>query len=249
MKMDYREKGRYEFSFDARTDGFLGKLIPWSGSFASRGWVSNTRKIQPQTHESVSVWRGEKEVKTYTYTQEGDFVELVTLYDHKKPRKRVPDPELTMNSTDALAAALQVMEHVSDGYNCEGESIVFDGKRRFKMIFRHKAFVLLKKTQYNTYSGPAVECTMEVVPITGKWHKKPRGWFSIQEQGRKKGQLPTMWLAQVTENAVVVPVRMRVKTEYGTLFVHMTDYSIEQAKPEVKQKPQAPIVIQAEQPQ
>lgn len=234
MEMDYRTKGRYSLNFDARTHGFLGALVPWSGGFSSKGWVSRKRDIQPQTHESVSVWREEKETKTYTYARDGKFVDLVTLYDHKKPKRKVPDVALTKGTTDALAAALQVMEHVSDGHNCEGESEVFDGKRRFKMIFRHKGFVMLKKTRYNAYSGPAAECTMEVVPIEGKWHKKPRGWFSIQEQGREKGQLPTLWMAQVSENAVVVPVRIRVKTEYGTLFVHMTRYESGSKKLKVK---------------
>lgn len=234
MEMDYREKGRYSVGFTAKTHGFLGALVPWSGGFASEGWVSRKRDIQPETHESTSVWRGEKEVKTYTYTKGGKFVDLVTLYDHKKPKRKVPDPKLTKDTTDALAAAIQVMEHVSDGNDCNGESIVFDGKRRFKMVFRHKGFVMLEKTRYNAYSGPAVECTMEVVPIEGAWHKKPRGWFSIQEQGREKGQLPTLWLAQVSKNAVVVPVRIRVKTEYGTLFAHMTHYESPNKKLKVK---------------
>ncbi len=224
MEMDYRKKGHYSVGFDSSTHGFLGALVPWSGGFYSEGWVSRKRDIQPQTHKSVSVWKDEKEVKTYTYTKDGKFVDLVTLYDHKKPKRKVPDANLTKGTTDALAAALQVMEHVSDGNDCNGESTVFDGKRRFKMVFRHKGFVMLEKTRYNAYAGPAAECTMEVIPLEGKWHKKPRGWFSIQEQGREKGQLPTLWLAQVSENAVVVPVRIRVKTEYGTLFAHMTNY-------------------------
>lgn len=224
MEMDYSTKGRYFLQFDARTHGFLGALVPWSGGFSSEGWVSGERDIQPEKHESVSIWREEKEVKTYTYTKDGKFVDLVTLYDHKKPKRKVPDATLTKDTTDALAAALQVMEHVSDGQDCNGESDVFDGKRRFKMVFRHKGFVMLEKTRYNAYSGPAAECTMEVVPIEGRWHEKPRGWFSIQEKGREKGQLPTLWLAQVSKNAVVVPVRIRVKTEYGTLFAHMTHY-------------------------
>lgn len=234
MEMDYRTKGRYSLWFNAETHGFLGALVPWSGGFSSEGWVSRARKIQPEKHESVSVWREEKETKTYTYTKDGKLVDLVTLYDHKKPKRVVPDAKLTKDTTDALAAALQVMEHVSDGNNCEGESEVFDGKRRFKMVFRHKGFVMLEKTRYNAYSGPAAECTMEVIPVEGKWHEKPRGWFSIQEKGREQGQLPTLWLAQVSENAVVVPVRIRVKTEYGTLFAHMTHYESANKKLKVK---------------
>ena len=72
--------------------------------------------------------------------------------------------------------------------------------------------------------GPAVACTVEVKPIAGKWHEKPRGWMSIQEQGREKGTMPTVWFAQMAAGEPAVPVKIRVKTEYGALFMHLTSY-------------------------
>lgn len=224
MDLDYREKGRYAMKFSAQTRGILGSLAPWEGTFESKGWaLSNGRRV-PQLHESIAMWRDEKEVKSYNYTKNGGFKDIVTLYTHKKPKTKVPDKALTKGTTDALSATILVMEQVSDGGKCEGERDVFDGKRRYTLIFKHSRFVMLEKTRYNAYSGLAVECTVEVKPVAGAWHKKPRGWLSIQEQGRKRGMMPTVWLAQVTENAVAVPVRVRVKTAYGTLFMHMTRY-------------------------
>jgi len=48
--------------------------------------------------------------------------------------------------------------------------------------------------------------------------------MSIQEQGRERGTMPTVWFAKVQEGQVAVPVKVRVKTDYGTLFMHLTDY-------------------------
>lgn len=61
-------------------------------------------------------------------------------------------------------------------------------------------------------------------PDQGKWRKKPRGWLSIQEQGRQKGALPTIWLGQMGADKTYIPVKIRVKTDYGTLFMHLTSY-------------------------
>lgn len=224
MTLDYREKGRYAMKFGAETRGLLGALAPWAGTFESKGWVIKPQVLVPETHESIAMWRDEREVKTYHYDKNKGFQDITYQYMGKKPRTEVPEDELTKDTTDALTATMMVMEHVSDGGNCEGESEVFDGKRRYKLIFRHKGFVQLEKTRYNAYSGPAVECTAEVEPIAGKWYKKPRGWLSIQEQGRSLGTMPTVWMAQVVPNAVVIPVRVRVKTQYGTLFMHLTHY-------------------------
>ena len=226
MVMDFTQKGRYAMGFGAETRGFLGSFVPWSGTFETRGWAlpgsSHTRI--PEQHISTASWRGEEETKTYHYDKNKGFKSLITLYAGKKPRTEKTEKELTKNTTDIISATLMVMEQVSDGNNCEGSQEIFDGKRRFKLIFHHKGYVMLKKTRYNAYEGPAVECVVEVEPISGAWYKKPRGWLSIQEQGRTLGTMPTVWMAQVSENAVVVPVRVRIKTTYGTMFMHMTNY-------------------------
>ena len=91
-------------------------------------------------------------------------------------------------------------------------------------MFKEKGTVELKASRWNVYEGSAIECTAEVQPIAGKWHEKPRGWMSIQEQGRERGTIPTVWFAKITEGQPAVPVKVRVKTSYGTLFMHMTKY-------------------------
>lgn len=224
MVLDYSQKGRYTMQFGAETRGLLGALAPWSGTFESKGWILPKRELKVNFHQSIAVWRDEREVKTYVYDKQKGFQNITTTYVGKKPKRETPEKELTENTTDALTATLMVMEKLSDGGKCEGVSEVFDGKRRYKLIFRHQNVVELKKTRYNAYGGKAVECTAEVEPVAGRWHKKPRGWLSIQEQGRERGTMPTVWMAQVVPNAVVVPVRVRVKTAYGTLFMHMTRY-------------------------
>ena len=224
MTLDYTQKGHYSMIFDAQTRGFLGSLVPWEGIFESQGWALPDGQRIVEKHESTALWQGEKEVKTYTYSKEEGFQNLVTLYTHKKPRTEDIDPELTKGTTDVLTATMLVMEHLTNGGKCEGSSEIFDGKRRYALIFKPVQYVMLPESRYNVYSGPAVECTAEVKPIAGAWYKKPRGWLSIQEQGRARGTMPTVWFAQLRDYAIVVPVRVRVKTAYGTLFMHMTHY-------------------------
>ena len=222
MTLDYRQKGRYTISFGAETRGFLGSVAPWQGTFETKGYAFKNGRRTPELHESIAIWRDEKEVKSYHYKKNGRFKNLVTLYKHKKPKKTIPDAKLTKGTTDALTATMLVMENITRGGNCEGQREVFDGKRRYSLIFRHLRVVTLEKTRYNVYSGPAVECSVEVKPIAGAWHKKPRGWMSIQEQGRQRGTMPTVWIAQVAENAVAVPVRVRVKNSVRNI-IHAYD--------------------------
>lgn len=223
LTIDYSKQGRYSIVLDAKTRGFLGSLAPWEGSFESHGWVIGDER-RPELHRSIAIWRGEKETKSYNYTKDGGFQSL-EIKDHDKPLEtKKPDPELTQGTSDALSATLQVMEQVFETGMCNGSEEVFDGKRRFKQEFKHVAAWEMKSSRYNIYEGPAAECTIEVTPAGGEWHKKPRGWMSIQEQGRKQGTMPTIWAGSLSPYGPAIPVKIRVKTSYGTLMMHLTEY-------------------------
>jgi hypothetical protein len=218
-------KDDYSLSLAARTKGFLAKLVPWQGTFETHGWRLKDGAERPELHKSTATWRDEEDYKEYYYGKDGSFKKLVVLDPGAAgPVTEEIAPELTQGTTDALTATLEVMKNVAASGSCEGRNEVFDGSRRFALVFRHAAEEVLSATDYNVYSGPAARCVVEVVPVAGKWHEKPRGWMSIQEQGREKGELPTIWMAKVSENGPAVPVKIRVKTDYGTLFMHLVNY-------------------------
>ncbi len=222
LDIDLSKKGRYSLELSAQTYGLLGKLAPWDGTFESHGWTGKPNKTE--THVSSTTWRDELEVKKYSYRKNGTFKEFRIEEDGKKTEIKKVDKKLTKGTSDSLTATLNMMQFVANGGECEGTTEVFDGKRRYKMVFKQKREVTLKKSRWNVYEGKALECTVEVQPIAGKWHKKPRGWMSIQEQGRKRGTMPTIWMAKMVEGQPAVPVKVRVKTSYGTLFMHMTQF-------------------------
>jgi hypothetical protein len=223
VTIDTSNSQHYELFMGAKTHGFLGKVAPWQGTFETNGW-KNGGDLQPQLHRSSAIWRGEEEIKSYNYSKDGGFQSLV-IKDHDKPEETEDiDAALTQGTTDALTAGLLVFEQVARGEECTGSSEVFDGKRRFEQIFTYDETDDLSASKYNIYSGPAQKCTVEIKPISGKWHDKPRGWLSIQEQGRERGMMPTVWLANVKDGGPAIPVKIRVKTAYGTLFMHLAQY-------------------------
>lgn len=224
LHIDLADKERYNLALAAQTKGFLGKLAPWSGTFMTEGWRIDGEE-RPALHKSSAIWREEEDFKEYYYTPDGGFEKLVVMEPGQAgPAEEAVAAELVQGTTDALTATLQVMERVSETGICEGRNEVFDGKRRFALVFRHKADEMLQASDYNVYEGRSARCEVEVVPVAGDWHKKPRGWMSIQEQGRKKGTMPTVWMGQLSADGPAVPVKIRVRTDYGTLFMHLVDY-------------------------
>jgi hypothetical protein len=227
LDVKFPAKERYHLVLGARTQGFLADLAPWHGVFRTDGWLdAKTQYAQPEVHQSITTWRDEEEIKTYKYNRDGTFKE----YSIKDPdpgndgSPKPVEPELTNDTTDALSATFMVMQEIARTGGCTGGDHVFDGKRSYTMMFNEVKKVELEKTRYNVYAGPAVQCTVEVKPGAGKWHEKPRGWMSIQEQGRERGTMPTVWFATMQEGGPAVPVKILVKTEYGALVMHLTGY-------------------------
>ena len=215
----------YKLSFVAKTRGFLGKLAPWSGSFESYGWSENGLNHVPEKHTAISTWRKEKETKEYFYKKDGTFDKLTITEDGKVKPSDTLDPKITNNTTDLLTATMNIMSNAMQSGKCEGTSVVFDGKRRFDLAFNSEEGEPLKASRYNIFEGDTIKCVVEVKPISGRWHEKPRGWMSIQEQGRELGTLPTIWFGQVEEGGIYVPVKVRVKTNYGVLFMHLKSFT------------------------
>ncbi len=228
LDIDTSKKGKYSMFMKARTRGFLGRIVPWSGTFESNGWVKTGKDAQksfhPSVHKSTAMWRGKNKIKEYKYKKDGTFGGLFITEGDTPTIKKEVKKELTNGTTDVLSATLVALEQISQGQGCASNAEVFDGKRRFKMIFKRNKDKELTSSRYNTYNGIAIECVVEVVPVAGAWHKKPRGWLSIQEQGRERGTMPTVWFGKVAENLPAIPVKVLVKTGHGALVMHLVKY-------------------------
>jgi hypothetical protein len=224
VKISYKKGNAYHIEMAAWTRGFLAALAPWSGSFATSGKQSGGKNLS-RSHKSVSIWRDEPETKTYTFDN-GKLMKLVINDNGKDKSPKKLEPELTANTTDFLSAILTMLEAVGDKKPCTGSADIYDGKRRYTVLFRDLGEEQLGATPYNIYDGAATKCETEVKPGPGKWPKKPRGWFSLQEQSRQKGSLPTLWVAKLDPRGPAIPIKIRVKTDYGTLLMHLSDYKI-----------------------
>lgn len=224
LDINIADNGLYDITLGAKTRGLLGKMAPWRGVFKSTGFREEDGSFQPLEHSSVATWRDEEESKVYAYNKDGSFKGLTITDFNKKPRTETPDQALTDQTVDVLTATLDMLVSAQHSGACQGARDIFDGKRRFTQVFNPDDARDMSASKYNIFSGTALECSVEVQPVAGAWHKKPRGWMSIQEQGRAKGTMPTVWIGQPEAGALPVPVKILVKTNYGSLFMHLAEY-------------------------
>lgn len=224
-RMDYKENdGRYDVKVASETYGLLSKIVRWFATFKTEGWVTKSG-YQPQLHISDTTSKGKHEINTYKYDKNGKFLSFTQIVDGKDETRKDLDPSIMAGTTDVISAVFDMAAKAGQG-SCAHQDMIFDSERSYRLEFRNSKKTNLNPTKYGSFSGEAVSCSVRVTPVGGKWHKKPRGWLKIQEQGIKNGFPPTIWMANISKDPELptVPVRIMVKTDFGTFVAHLTSF-------------------------
>jgi len=161
--------------------------------------------------------------------------------DYTEERRRdIPLAE-QLGTLDPLSSALF---HLTLGANetpCGDTVRIFDGRRRFDLHTSYVSESKLRKSRYNAYEGDAIVCeavferikgfdesAVETAPTTGKDRMKRRS---------KTYDPATVWLAEIPVQGgqpgetVLMPVKLKAVTSYGTIMVHLRDYKLARAAP------------------
>lgn len=209
----------YDLIMDLETTGMLGRLAPWSGVIQSSG-LNKGVNSSPLKHSFASTWRDDTETNIFEFDQSGALKSYIKKDSDGTTKDKMPDDEvLAGKPTDMLSALFRAMQ----GDGCTSTHPALDGKRRFDMAFRSKGTDVLQQSKYSIFEGEAEICEVEIIPVAGKWRDKPRGWMSIQQQAKGKGQLPRIWFGKVRDDLPPIPVRFLIKTDYGAMVMHLKD--------------------------
>ena len=220
----------YSSTLTAKPTGFFSRIVPWEGRYSTNGRVVKNRLI-PQLHTKTSRWGDERDETVMKFNANGQLISMterdwINGKARPAPHDVTPDPTLSRNALDLVTAVLHMLQNAQlAGLNrkeaCSSTDTVFDGKRRFAMQFSPLGMDKLDPSRYTPFKGTAPHCEIEIKPLAG-FNGKKRGFYKIQEDSRAQGELPSLWLmpAWHAADAPPIPVRMKIKSQYGAIFVH-----------------------------
>lgn len=228
MTLDSTENG-YNIGMRAVPFGVIGSLLPWAGEYVTTGKIvkdtAKAPRLVPEKHAKISRWREDNDQDYFTYGKDGVLTghKRIEILHSVRREKDIPlDPEFHKDSVDLLTGVVQMLVNVNSsgkGVTCDAAPVIFDGKRRFQLKFREIGTETLVKGKYNMTSGVARLCEIEMIPLTG-FGDTPKGYYKIQEQARQRGQLPIVWVAPLWDGGPHLPVKLLVKSEYGSVYAH-----------------------------
>jgi hypothetical protein len=90
---------------------------------------------------------------------------------------------------------------------------VYDGRRRYDLIFTDRGTARMEASSYAFYTGPAHACALHVRRIAG--HTAEEFDAAVNEG--------SIWIASVLPGGPVVPVRIMWEGRFGTTVVHLAE--------------------------
>jgi hypothetical protein len=155
----------YRKNMDLKAQGLLNMILDRTMSANSSGKILGS-KIVPVKAGYDSRWRGKQRRISLLYPGSGpptvESVPLATRDD-----RRIVRPEDRLGAPDLAGGILATLLAVGGADSCTHSEPVFDGRRRFDIVFDEVARDHLKPSDYSPFGGMALRCTLTIKRIAG----------------------------------------------------------------------------------
>ncbi len=211
---------RYDVEIMAGTAGAIGKMFPWEVRIGSKGNVDGDT-LQPVEHAQRSNFQGKDRSVTLTYDGHGGFLERKVLPDAKEDDRDPVPPEQTRDTLDIVSGILAGLRAVDRAGSCDGRVPVFDGRRRFDLVYKDDGHEKLDPSDVSVFSGDALRCAVKVEPVAGFWKKNQRKFFTRKVNGEDQVVPVDVYIARVGAAKIEAPVRIESSSPFGQLVLNL----------------------------
>ena len=209
----------YKVASKVMTNGFFNAVYPFEANYITSGKIKSSQMVTlDYNYEAKSKFNTRTKKVFY---ENGKPISQVATKNGKEKRK-----EFTPSSTPADTFDLQtVIAKIAKQYNevsfCDSTLKVYDGRRRFDVVFKDEGTENLTANEHSFYSGKASKCSMHIKKILSE---------DDDELWEFSANKPIyFWIARDTKNNHPFIAKIFIKdTPLGELTAHTTDISIEE---------------------
>jgi len=214
------DQTHYDVEIQAVTAGAIGKVMPWTVNVASKGNVVDGA-LRPVSHTQNNNFQGKDRSVTLSYDGQGGFLNRAVVPDANEDQRDPVPPDMTRNTLDIVSGVLEGLRLVDRTGSCNGKAPVFDGRRRFDLIYSDDGHETLESSSVAFYSGDALKCAVKVEPVAGFWRKNQKKFFSRHVNGQDEVVPIEVYIARVGAAKVEVPVRVESTSPFGPLVMNL----------------------------
>lgn len=151
----------YYVKSNINTNGLFDTLYPFTAQYATTGHIKG-KKLETTSYKYTSKSRFNRRSKELIYDNQGKPLYSVTTKNDKQKKKQITLPADVAETTDLQTVFAEMTRQYNQVKFCDSQMEVFDGKRRYNVIFKDEGKEILPKSKHSPYFGEAVKCSMYI---------------------------------------------------------------------------------------
>lgn len=227
LEINLRDQS-YDARIGAQLAGMPGWFVEWGAEVQSGGAIEGGQ-LDPELYVLDRVRRGESQKTTLDFGREGEVD--VSFDPIRNDSNGLVPPDLLPESLDPLSGLLSIIHRVTEGGECEATVPVFDGRRRYDLVFTDQGMHEVRPSRLSVFAGAARRCRMQLEPVAGAFRDEDDddddggGFWSTDPESARRRRLD-IWLAEPIAGGPVLPVRMVGRSSIGAVVVHLRSVTI-----------------------
>lgn len=211
---------RYDARLDAELVGAPGWFVDWWAVVESGGQIDGD-DLDPTLYSAERTRRGETQKTLLDFAREGEID--ITFEPERSDSVGLVSPDLLTESLDPLSGLISIIISVTDGGTCEDTVPVFDGRRRYDLVFSDLGVDDLRPSRRSGFAGEARRCRMKLEPVAGAFRDDDDDdddFWSRKPENARRRQLD-IWLAEPIDGGPSLPVKMIGRSSIGAVVIHL----------------------------
>jgi hypothetical protein len=214
----FKRKGaRYTISGAGKTKGIVRLVWRWAVKTTSTGMLKGGRVVS-HSYDVATLRKKKHKLMQLVFKGRGAYAITRTPTDSPRKRKKRKLPKsIPTGALDPVSIVLAVGGALERGASCGGKFPVFDGNRRYDLIFEKEGEEHLSKPGFSTFSGPTTRCRFTMKRVSGFRKKR----FAIRFWDEEKHEQPQIWMGRLDKDLPLVLIQFQAEFNLGYMIVYL----------------------------
>lgn len=184
---------KYQVQSSVSTFGLFDTLYPFKAIYSTAGSI-NKKDFETSSYKYQSQSRFTKRTKELVYNDQGiPLYRLSSKNDSEQKKVAIKKDLNNKDTTDLQTVFAKLSKQYNDVKFCDSRMEVFDGKRRFDVIFKDEGLEELTPNKYSPFKGQATKCSMYIDKLNSKeddllWEltsERPISFWILEDEAKK----------------------------------------------------------------
>ena len=209
----------YKISSNISTNGLFDAIYPFRANYSTSGKIVNN-KLTTTNYNYKSQSRFNTRAKQVFYNQDGLPIYQISTKNNKSKKRNFEPPQTPADIFDLQTVLAKLTHQYNELGFCDSRLAVYDGKRRFDVIFKDEGQEDLIKNKHMFAQGLAAKCSLQIDKLLSEEDD------NLWELSANKPIY--FWIARDKQTNKPFIARIQIKnTPLGELNAYTTSINIE----------------------